>query len=208
MKDNYTHLVLVADRSGSMNGIHTDINGAIRKMMEDQAKEPGDITVDVIVFDDKIDVVYESVDPLDVSDEVIVPRGWTALNDALGMAIARTGRKISAMTEENRPSKVIVVVATDGMENASHEYSHEQIKAMVEEQTSKWNWTFMYMAANVDAFATGKAYGFAPGQTISFAASGAGGQSVYAATSSNITRTRSGLDTGYLPEERDAAQEK
>ncbi len=97
------------------------------------------------------------------------PLGGTALNDAIGHMIVRLGNKFKTMPEDKRPAHVIVVIATDGAENSSREYTHAAVKQMVEEQTEKWQWTFVYLAANVDAFATGGAYGFAKGSTISVA---------------------------------------
>lgn len=202
---NYTHLMLIADRSGSMQGVHTDVNGAIKKMMEEQAALEGKILVDVIVFDSTIDVVHESVDPTAVSGDVIEPRGSTALNDAIGMGITRLGRKLSIMAEDARPSNVVVVIATDGMENASREYSTDQVKALVTEQTEKWGWTFIYLAANVDAFGTGGGYGFNAATTMSMAGSGAGMSNGYWSASASVTRTRSGLSADFTDEEREAA---
>jgi uncharacterized protein YegL len=205
---DYTHLALVVDRSGSMSPIAQDMNGGIQTLLRDQAKGPSGVKVDVCTFDQIIEFVATDADPLTLVDEEFCnPRGGTALNDAIGMTINRLGNKFKTMPEDHRPGNVIVAIITDGMENSSREYTTDQVKKMVIEQTEQWGWTFMYMAANVDAFATGGGYGFAPGQTISFAASGAGTQNTWAASSANITRTRSGLDSGYLQEEREAAQE-
>jgi uncharacterized protein YegL len=206
MKDNYTHICLVVDRSGSMMTIYKDMNGAILQLMQEQVDaQIGDITVDVITFDSDIEVVYESVNPADVIGNVIVPRGSTALNDAIGFAINRLGNKFKIMSEQSRPDKVIVVIVTDGGENASKEYSQAQVKAMVEEQTTKWNWTFMYLAANVDAFGTGAGYGFDATNTMGYVATASGTHGSYSGLSSNITRTRSGLDSGFTDEEREVA---
>lgn len=208
MKDNYTHICLVVDRSGSMMTIYKDMNGAIVQLMREQAEANiGDITVDVITFDSDIDVVHENVDPLDVGENVIVPRGSTALNDAIGFAINRLGNKFRIMSERSRPDKVIVVVVTDGGENASKEYSQAQVKAMVEEQASKWNWTFMYLAANVDAFGTGAGYGFDATNTMGYVATASATHGSYSGLSANIARTRSGLASGFTDEEREAAME-
>jgi len=190
-----------------MFNIVDDMNGAIKQLMEDQAKEPGECKVDIITFDTDIDVEYEDADPLSVAGNVIKPRGNTALNDAIGFGIVRLGNRFRLMNEEDRPARVIFVVVTDGMENASREYTHAQVKRMVEQQTNQWNWTFMYLAANVDAFATGAGYGFTRGQTIAFAASGAGTQNVVGATSANLTRARKGDYSGYTQDEREAAEE-
>jgi len=206
MKDGYTHFCLIVDRSGSMYNIYDDMNGAIVQLMQDQAKEPGTCLVDVITFDTVVDVVHDNADPLEVPADVIKPRGNTALNDAIGLGITRLGNKFRLMPEDERPDKVIFVVVTDGMENSSVEYTHAQIKRMVEHQTQHYNWTFMYLAANVDAFATGKAYGFAKGQTIAYAATPQGAQSVVATASASASRARRGESIDFTQDERDAAE--
>lgn len=203
---DYTHMALIVDRSGSMYSIQGDMNGAIRALLETQAKEPGTLRVDITTFDTEIEFPYSDAKPEDVTEDVIQARGSTALLDAVGVTISRLGNKFRLMKEEDRPGTVILVIVTDGMENASHEYTQPQIKALVEEQTEKWGWKFMYLAANVDAFATGAGMGFAKGQTIAFAASGGATRSVYESTSNLITDTRSGLDAEYTDEDREAAQ--
>jgi uncharacterized protein YegL len=205
---DYTHLAFVVDRSGSMNGIHTDMNGAITKMLADQAKEPGYCVVDITTFDTVIEHPYAGVRPDDVKGEIIVPRGGTALLDAIGFTVVALGERFAKMDEADRPGQVIIVVVTDGMENSSREYNRPQIKALVEEQTDRWGWTFIYLAANVDAFATGSGMGFSRGQTIAFAASGVGTQSVYDSTSNLVSRTRSGIGGGYTDEEREEAMQE
>jgi uncharacterized protein YegL len=208
VNSDYTHMALIADRSGSMYTIQGDMNGAIRSLLEKQAKEPGTLRVDITTFDTKIEFPYTDADPSTVTEDVIQARGSTALLDAIGVTISRLGRKFALMKEEDRPGTVIVVIVTDGMENASQEYSREQIKALVEEQTEKWHWTFMYLAANVDAFATGAGMGFARGQTIAYAASSVGTQNVYDGLHANTSRARRGDESGFTEDEREAATQK
>lgn len=205
---NYTHLAFVVDRSGSMNGIHTDMNGAITKMLADQQGQPGYCLVDITTFDTVVEHPYTNVRPDDVKGEIIVPRGGTALHDALGFTIVELGQRFLKMDEDDRPENVIIVVVTDGLENSSREYTGPQVKALVEEQTDRWNWKFIYLAANVDAFATGANMGFAKGSTIAFAASAGGTRSVYDSTSNLVTRTRSGLAAEYTEEERQEAMQE
>jgi uncharacterized protein YegL len=202
---DYTHLAFVVDRSGSMHGIHTDMNGAITKMLSDQQDQPGYCLVDITTFDTVVERQYTDVRPDDVKGEIIVPRGGTALLDAIGLTVVHLGERFARMDEDDRPDKVIIVVVTDGQENSSREYTAPQIKALVEEQTDRWNWTFVYLAANVDAFSTGSNMGFAKGSTIGYTASSVGTQSVYEATSNLVTRTRSGLSADFTEEEREEA---
>lgn len=202
---NYTHLALIVDRSGSMRIIADDMNGAIRQLLADQAKQPGYVKVDITTFDTDIETPYVEARPDDVKNDVIVPRGATALNDAIGSTIVRLGERFAALPEDERPDNVIVVVVTDGAENSSKEYTTKQVQLLVEQQQDQWGWTFIYLAANVDAFATGGAYGFNKDQSIAYAASSVGATRSFAAASNLVTRTRSGLDVSFTDEERQAA---
>jgi uncharacterized protein YegL len=211
---DYTHLALIVDRSGSMSNIAQDMNGGIMQLLADQAKEPGYCVVDITTFDTVIEYPFQEVRPDDVKGEIIVPRGATALNDAIGMTIVRLGERFAKMPEEERPGLVICVVVTDGMENASKEYTVEQAKALVERQQKEWGWQFIFLAANVDAFSTGQGYGFAKGSTMNFAPSAAGVTNSYGSASRKMSETRvataSGLDNTveFDATDREEAMEK
>ena len=202
---NYTHIALVADRSGSMASIDADMNGAIKEFFTAQGKEPGTLKVDITVFDDRADLVLTDGTVDQVVHPVIRPRGMTALNDALGLTIDRLGKRLSSLAEEDRPGKVIVLVVTDGGENSSREYTAERVKALVETQQNEYSWEFVFLGANIDAFTVGAQYGFAQGSTIQYVANAAGANSVIASASAYVTRTRSGLSTEFTEEERTAS---
>jgi uncharacterized protein YegL len=208
---DYTHIAMVVDRSGSMHRIANDMNGAILQLLSDQMKEPGYCLVDITTFDTTVEHPYQGVRPDDVKGEIILPRGSTALNDALGETIVTLGERFAGMAEEDRPGLVIFVVVTDGYENASREYTSDQIKKMVTEQTEKWGWQFIYLATGVDAFATGSDYGFARGSTIAFAGAG---QNAYGATSSSLSAARGSasrgekVDVSFSDEDRKKAMEE
>lgn len=203
---NKTYLCIIADRSGSMQALAGDMNGAITALLEEQGKQPGELHVDVVRFDTDVETLYEDVRADDVKNAIIEPRGSTALNDALGITIVRLGEKFEAMSEDERPGHVLVVVVTDGYENASHEYTTSQVKALIEKQTNQFGWEFLYLATNVDAFETGDQYGFGRGQTIAFAASPDGAHSVVASASAYATRSRLSDDvTEFTDAERASA---
>ena len=160
MRDNFTHITLLCDRTGSMNMIRTDAEGAVNRFIEDQARDDsGPCNLLLIDFDDVepqhvvFDGVIQMADPY-----VLRPRGNTPLNDAMGKAIVLTGERLAAMDEDMRPEHVIFVVQTDGQENASHEYTTARIIEMVTEQTDKWGWTFVFLGVGPAAWAAGSMY--------------------------------------------------
>lgn len=203
---NLTLLALIADRSGSMSSIARDMNGGIATLLAEQGRQPGALAVDIWTFDDKVEHPFDWVRPDDVKADIIVPRGRTALNDAVGQAIVSIGERLAAMDEDDRPAKVIVCVVTDGAENASTEYTNERVLELVKTQTEQYGWEFMYLAANVDAFATGHQYGFAKGQTMSYGATSQGASSSLAAASAGITRSRLGQAADFTDAERQKAE--
>ena len=203
---NLTLIAIVADRSGSMSPIAKDMNGGIATLLAEQAKGPGAVIVDITTFDDALEHPFEWTRPDDVKADIIVPRGRTALNDAVGTTIVRLGERLAALPDDERPGKVVVVVVTDGAENASREYTLEQVRALVTEQTEQYGWEFICLAANVDAFGTGAGYGFTREQTMSYDATPKGASGSFAAASAGITRTRSGLDATFTDDERDSAK--
>lgn len=162
MKKNYTHITFIMDRSGSMEGLETDTIGGFNKFLNDQKQEPGDATLTTVLFDNNFEFLHEWKNLFDISPmthkEYFV-RGSTALLDAMGRTISFVGKKLDSMNEDEKPSKVIVIIITDGMENSSKEFSSEKIKEMVELQKNKYNWEFVFLGANIDAFLVGNSYG-------------------------------------------------
>lgn len=150
-KANYAHLTLVVDRSGSMNLIRDEAQSGINELIKEHKAADGEMTFTLVQFDSSIDVVYDMKDIQEVDGYALVPRSMTALRDAIGTAIVSTGEKLAALDEEDRPSIVMFAIMTDGHENASQEYSQDQIKEMIKTQEEKYNWDFVFMGANIDA---------------------------------------------------------
>jgi uncharacterized protein YegL len=199
----YTHLALIVDRSGSMTSIEGDMEPAIHGLIAEQAKLPGELHIDVTTFDTTIETLYVDVRPDEVKGRIIVPRGGTALNDALGSTIVRLGEKFANMPEEDRPGTVILAVITDGQENASREYTTEQVKALVEKQKAEFNWAFTFLGTGIDSFAVAGGYGISRGETLNFAANMSSDAIV--AASVYMGATRAGVATEYSEADRDAA---
>jgi uncharacterized protein YegL len=163
-----THIYFLLDRSGSMQSIKTDIEGGFAAFVEEQQRAPGECRVTLAQFDDRYNVVYSSVPVAKVPPLDLEPRGRTALLDALGRMITSAGDELAALEEPERPGTVIVAVMTDGYENASREWTHPAIKALVEQQTEKYSWQFLYMGAEQDAIEVGASLGVAAGASITF----------------------------------------
>lgn len=182
-----TEIISIIDRSGSMATIASDAIGGFNTFLKDQREVPGEGRMTVLLFDDRFETLYagkslKEAEPL--TDKTFVPRGGTALLDAIGRTLNEQGARIKT---DGWADKVIVCILTDGQENQSREFTAPKIKEMVKHAESH-GWSFIYLAANQDAFATGAAYGINAAHTQAFAATGAGTQTAYASMS-NTTRS-------------------
>ena len=161
MRTDLTDITMVIDRSGSMQSIQSDAEGGINSFIEQQKQEPGEANLTLVQFDTEYEFVHSGVPIQQVPAFKLVPRGSTALLDAVGRAINETGARLAATDESQRPGLVVFVIVTDGEENSSHEFTRYQIRMMVEHQQSAYNWQFTFLAANQDAFAAGGSMGIA-----------------------------------------------
>jgi hypothetical protein len=193
MRDNFTSVNVIIDKSGSMGSLANDTIGGFNTFLADQKNVPGDVSFTLVVFNNHYDVVYDAV-PLATVPELSVktyrPSGGTALLDAVGTTINNVGAKLAAMSEEERPSKVIFLIVTDGEENASHEYKLEQIKDMVTHQREKYSWEFVFMGANIDAISAGTSLGISAANSVNYVASSVGTKSLYGAVSNSLKSYR------------------
>lgn len=188
---NLTEVAIILDRSGSMSTIRTDMQGGFKSFVADQRGLPGRCVFSLYQFDDSHETVYEERDINQIESLELVPRGSTALLDAMGRSIVRIGERLAKKPEAQRPGGVIVLVITDGQENASREFNADQIRAMVKRQETEWNWKFAFLGANIDAFATGSALWV--GANANFTASPKGVQNMYIGTSNMLRNYRSAV---------------
>ena len=205
---DFTAIKVVVDRSGSMTYICDDAMGALSEFIKEQATVPGAATIALSQFDETYEDVYTSVDIKEAPQYVLRPRGATALNDAIGKSIYDFGIELESMPEHKRPGNVIVVIITDGQENASHEYSTAAVKALVETQKNKYNWNFLFLAANQDAVLTGATYGFGVNQSVTFNTNPDSLIGTSALINSYVTTTRSGLVYQISDEDRAGTAQK
>lgn len=191
MKLNYTHLVILIDRSGSMQSIKQDMEGGLNEFLTKQKEVEGTCTVTVAQFDDQFDITNDFDDISLVKEVVIEPRGMTALTDAMCKLIDKTGRSLAALREEDRPEKVIFLVITDGYENASREFSTATLKEKVKHQEDTYKWDFVYLGANQDALLESQKYGFTADSSMTYMASTDGVNALFSQVSSSVTMSRS-----------------
>lgn len=157
-----TELVFILDRSGSMSGLEKDTIGGFNSMLEKQRKEPGDAVVSTVLFDNETEVIHDRVVIADVpnlTDREYFVRGCTALLDAVGGAIHHIGNVHKYARKEDVPEKTLFIITTDGMENASHHYTYDKVRNMIERQKERYGWEFLFLGANIDAAAEAKRFG-------------------------------------------------
>lgn len=192
-----THLYFLLDRSGSMHSIRTDTMGGFDAFIEEQRSAPGRCRVTLAQFDHAYDEVYAGRDLADVPPLELTPRGSTALLDALGRLIATSGERLAALPEDQRPGTVIVGVMTDGLENASREWSHPRIKALIEQQTREYGWQFLYLGADEDAIEEGAKMGFTAERSMTYSRGKARESMVH--LSANVHAYRTAVVAGAAP---------
>ena len=206
MKKGYTHIVGIIDRSYSMQHLRDEVIGAFNTFLDEQQKVEGQATITLVQFDDQYEVNYTGVDINKVSRlsrETYTPRGMTAMLDAIGKTIIDTGKWLSDKYENERPEKVVVLIQTDGEENASKEFDYDKIRAMISTQEKQFSWEFVFIGANIDSFSVGSAIGVKASNTMNFAFSSQGINEGIASLSRNISSYRTGSKSDMTFEKRD-----
>jgi Mg-chelatase subunit ChlD len=202
-KADTTLLVLVIDRSGSMETIREDMEGGIKALLSDQAEEEGTCLVTLAQFDTEYEMVYDGVPVAEMGDYRLVPRGATALLDAMGRTITSVRARLDAFPRENRPANVIVAVVTDGLENSSREWTRDAVLAAVKDRIDA-GWHFTFLGANQDAIEEGGRLGVHRDASMDYQASPAASRAAMGSLSASVGRIRRGEATGltYTEEER------
>ena len=161
MKENYVNVCFIIDQSGSMYGSEADVIGGFQKVIDEQrAVKEGKCTVSMFKFEDRVEECFVGKDVNEVGELVYTPGGCTALNDAVCIAVDRIGEWLAAMPESERPAKNMVVVITDGQENASRRYTLKDTRERIQHQTDKYGWTFVYLGANITDATEAREMGF------------------------------------------------
>jgi hypothetical protein len=204
---NYTALLLVIDRSGSMSSIRDDMVGGLNTMLAEQMAEPGLLTVDVLTFDDKVELQCSLANPKNVVI-TLEPRGSTALFDAVGQAVNGFGQVLAALPEHARPETVQVIVVTDGHENASREFGADTVRQLVTRQKEEFCWDFVFLGANQDAVLSGQSMGFDAGSSMTFLAGKEGVDSMNLSVGRYMKDVRSKTKRDFMEAERRSAMEE
>ena len=193
MKNNITELVFILDRSGSMAGLESDTIGGFNAMIEKQKKKEGGCYVSTILFDDVSEVLHDRVKLGDIpkmTENDYTVRGCTALIDAIGGAIHPIGNIHKYARPEDVPEHTMFVITTDGQENASHRYTSEQVKKMIERQKEKYGWEFLFIGANIDAVETAARYGISRDRSVNYNADGEGTHILYESVAKAVCNVR------------------
>ena len=186
MNKGLTEIVYILDRSGSMGGLESDTIGGFNSMMEKQKKTGEKAVISTVLFDDESEVLHDrvSIDQIGkMTDEQYFVRGCTALLDAVGGAITHMGNIHKYAREEDRPEKTIFIITTDGMENASKNYSYDRIQKMIKRQQEKHGWEFIFIGANIDAYEEAQKFGIKKERAVNYVHDEVGTANVYAGVS-------------------------
>lgn len=185
-----TELIVVLDRSLSMGSISKDMCVAFNTLISDQKKISGDCKVSLHQFDHEYEDVYVSKELATVPELNLVPRGSTALLDALGKTINHTRTRIESFTKKEKPDNLIFVVITDGEENCSKEFSKEKIFELITKCREETKWEFIYLGANQDAIKVAKNLGMSTNNAVTYTADNSGTKGVFRGLSDAIGSSR------------------
>lgn len=196
MKQDYTHISVILDRTGSMEGIRDDTIGGFNTFLKQQQSEPGTATLTLVQFDsqDPYEVVHR-FKPIgevpELTRDTYVPRASTPLLDALGRGINDLEKCLGELNEDDRPPRVVIVVVTDGQENSSMEFRKDQIESMIKARTEKDGWQFVFLSADLAAIGDARAVGILADAILLFEKSGKGSASAWGLLSKSTAAYRS-----------------
>lgn len=194
MNMNLTEIAFILDRSGSMGHLTESTISGFNEFLEKQKNLPGEAKLTTVLFDNAYELLHNAVDIKEVrplTTNEYWTRGCTALYDAVGKTIDDIGVRLAATPEEERPSKVIVVITTDGYENASCEYSQADVKNKITHQTEKYSWEFIFLGANIDSEEVASNIGICSANTADYIASDAGAFMMFSAVDAAVKSVRS-----------------
>lgn len=192
MNKNLTEIIFLLDRSGSMSGLEGDTIGGFNAFVKKQCELEGETILTTVLFDDRYEVLWNGIDAKNarLTTEDYYVRGATALLDAVGKTILDVGHRLSMTEERYRPGKVIFVITTDGMENASNEFTYRKVKELIKHQQEKYKWEFIFMGANIDAAEEADNLGINVENAFNFEASNKGIEAMYNMVCESVSEKR------------------
>lgn len=192
MNMNLTEIIFLLDRSGSMSGLESDTIGGFNGLIEKQRRLKGKTLVTAVLFDDKYELLWNGRDAgtIKLTESEYFVRGRTALLDAVGKTILDVGYRFSRMQEHERPGKVIFVITTDGLENASREFTYAKVRELIRHQQEKYSWEFIFLGANIDAVKEAGNIGICADNAISYEATSAGVEAMYCRACEAVSEKR------------------
>lgn len=195
MKNGIMEFVFILDRSGSMAGLESDTIGGFNALIEKQRNQEGECYVSTVLFDHVSEVLHDrmklsEIQSMTTADYTV--RGSTALIDAIGCAIHHIGNIHKYARPEDVPEHTMFVIITDGMENASHLYSSDEVKSMIERQKEKYGWEFLFIGANIDSVETARHFGIGADRAVDYHADPAGTTMAFNAVAETVCMVRAG----------------
>ena len=193
MNMDLVEIACVVDRSGSMASICSDAIGGFNSFLASQKTQPGSTKFTLVLFDNEYQVVHNGTDIKlveDLNTTTFMPRGSTALLDAIGKTIDDIGNRLSQTPESDRPGKVILAILTDGEENASTVYTPEKVASMIRNQQEHYKWDVIFLAANQDAILAAKKLAIPSENAINFSPSGEGVKMAFSSLNADINHRR------------------
>lgn len=210
MNKNLTDINVILDRSGSMDSCKEEAENGLNHFVSEQKEMEGDALFSLVQFDHKYEFVYNGEDIQNVEKYKLIPRGMTALLDAIGRSINETKERISKLKKKDRPGLVIFCIVTDGGENSSHEFNRDQVRGLIEKQT-KEGWQFTFLGANQDAFHEAGNIGISASATTNYSTKNS--KQAFCGMTENVQSMRASYSTGekienkYTDEQRKSMTE-
>ena len=196
-KNNTVDVVFILDRSGSMGGLESDTIGGFNSMLEKQRKVEGKAFITTVLFDDQYELLHDRVNITkvnNITEKEYFVRGSTALLDAIGKTIAKEKAIQDTLGKNEKADKVLFVIITDGLENASKEYNSTTIKKLIETQKEKYGWEFLFLGANIDAIETANTIGISAERAVNYKSDSIGTKKNYDTLNKAVEEVRSGKD--------------
>ncbi|CAL7914551.1 vWA domain-containing protein [Fusobacterium necrophorum] len=194
-KNRSMELVFILDRSGSMSGLEQDTIGGYNSMLKKQKEQKGEVFVTTVLFDDKYEMLYhhKPIEELsNMTEKEYFVRGSTALYDAIGKTIVDVNREQSVA--EKKVDQVLFIITTDGMENASQEFTAKKVKDLIETQKKEKKWEFLFLGANIDAIKTAESFGIEKEKAVNYHADSLGTQKNYKVLGEAVLEMRAGQE--------------